>query len=310
MCYLVTWMHEHDHPEFHTKCRKCLECRQERAREWGLRNAFESEEHEKGCFITLTYSDEYYPGHLVKKHLQDFKKRLRKSIGVVIKTFDCGEYGSKNYRAHYHMLIHGYNFPDKYVERKSNRGYDIYNSPRLEKVWGMGLVTVQDLTLNAAAYCALYAAKPTKYLPEELQPYPEFNTMSKSLGMKKILENMETYLLTDEIFYEGKRYRIPQSALDKYFNKHTVTEKRIVCRSVARGTPLNVHYEDVYGTEERERVVIDDPLGLYAKLKERRRERGESIWQAQLAQVSDPVEMYSQKQYRAEQRQKRLQKSI
>ncbi|EBW8988162.1 hypothetical protein BXL21_24545 [Salmonella enterica subsp. enterica serovar Enteritidis] len=48
---------------------------------------------DQNCFITLTYNDENLPegGTLVRKHLTDFFKRLRKHFtGRTIRYFACG----------------------------------------------------------------------------------------------------------------------------------------------------------------------------------------------------------------------------
>ena len=199
-------------------CRQCLECRQKRANEWALRCMFEMKKYTCGSFITLTY--EKSPLILVKKDLQDFWKRLRKKIAPLkIRYFACGEYGSLHFRPHFHAIIFGYDFPDKYIQSNSDKGYAIYNSEELEKLWGHGLVTVQDVTLNSAAYCALYSTKPPKTYPKYLWDNPEFNVMSQGLGVDMLLENIETYLETDEIWYDGKKHNIPQAVLNKRFTE-------------------------------------------------------------------------------------------
>lgn len=199
-------------------CRQCLECRQQRAKEWALRCMFESKDHEQSCFITLTYEEKYNPVRLVKSHLQDFIKRLRKSIEPLrIRYFACGEYGSKNYRPHFHILIFGYDFEDVYLDRMSERGYPIYTSRKLDKLWGMGLTTVQEVTKNSSAYCALYASKYKSCLPEHLKDYPEFNTMSKGLGVPQILRKIDIFLQTDEIWLDGVKHGIPKICLKKHY---------------------------------------------------------------------------------------------
>ena len=150
-------------------CRQCLECRQKRAKEWALRCMTEAKKYSETCFITLTY--EKSPLLLVKKDLQDFLKRLRFAIRPrKIRYFACGEYGDLKRRPHFHILIFGYDFPDKYLSSKSGRGYSIYDSDELTKLWGKGLVTVQDMTMNSCAYCALYSSKPKSCLNTCGQP--------------------------------------------------------------------------------------------------------------------------------------------
>lgn len=197
-------------------CRQCLECRQKRANEWAVRCMAEAKKFDHNCFITLTY--EKSPILLVKRDLQLFFKRLRKAIAPVkIKFFAVGEYGSQHHRPHYHAIIFGYDFPDKYLWSKSKRGHTIYRSSTLEKVWTFGNSTIQSVTYDSCAYCALYSS-PQKYeMPVYLRSVPEFNLMSKNLGTDFLLDNMPKYLQTDEIWYNGHKINIPQYILNKYF---------------------------------------------------------------------------------------------
>ena len=197
-------------------CRKCLECRQKRANEWALRCMAEAQKYQQNCFLTLTY--EKSPFFLNKRDLQLFLKRLRKAIYPhKIKYFACGEYGSKNYRPHFHLIIFGYDFEDKYLWSRSGRNHVIYRSNKLETIWKFGYCTVQEVTTNSCAYCALYSSPQKHEMPKLLQAYPEFNLMSKNLGTDFLLSNMEKYLLTDEVYHDGKKYNIPQYILNKYF---------------------------------------------------------------------------------------------
>lgn len=197
-------------------CRKCLECRQTRANEWALRCMAERQNCDKACFLTLTY--EKSPIWLQKRDLQLFLKRLRKAIAPIkIKFFAAGEYGTQHHRPHYHIIIFGYDFDDKFIWSKSAKGYPIYRSGQLEKIWTAGNSTVQDVTLDSCAYCALYSSPQKHEMPVYLQNVPEFNLMSKNLGSKYLLDNIEKYLPTDQIWLDGKAHQIPQYILNKYY---------------------------------------------------------------------------------------------
>lgn len=199
-------------------CRKCLECRQKRANEWAVRCMAEAHKFDQNSFITLTYEDS--PIVLVKRDLQLFFKRLRKALPCVkIKYFAVGEYGSQRWRPHYHAIIFGYGFPDKYLWSKSKRGNVIYRSNLLERCWSKGNCTVQDVTYETCGYCALYSSPQKHDMPVYLRSVPEFNLMSKNLGTDFLIENMETYLQTDSIWLEGHKINIPQYILNKYFGE-------------------------------------------------------------------------------------------
>lgn len=216
MCYEpITIMNLDTRARMQVSCRKCIECLQTRANEWALRGHFELKEHDQNCFITLTYENN--PIHLKKEDLQNFIKRLRKKIEPKrIKYFSAGEYGDQGLRPHYHIIIFGYDFKDKEYLKNSQSGLPIYESKELNKLWTDGIAIIQDANINTIRYSAKYSAKLKNTLPEHLQKYPEFNTMSQNLGINGILKKIETYLQTDEIYVDGFSYKIPNLILEKY----------------------------------------------------------------------------------------------
>ncbi len=196
-------------------CRKCKECLQVRANEWGVRCHHEILENMENCFITLTYENN--PVRLHKEHLQQFIKRLRKKIyPKKIKYFSCGEYGDNNLRPHYHVIIFGYDFNDKEFWKLSKSKKAIYTSKILSELWSYGYSTVQEANKQTAMYSAKYSAKDKKELPDIIKDYPEFNTMSKNLGINSIMKKIDVYLLTKEIYIDGFAYSIPRIVLEKY----------------------------------------------------------------------------------------------
>lgn len=197
-------------------CRQCRECKQARANQWAIRCAKELEQHKDSCFITLTYDDLYNPRVLLKAELQLFVKRLRKRIPPV-KIFTCGEYGTKSLRPHYHIILFGW-FPDDCIFYKnSDSGYPLYNSKILAELWDYGYSTVQRATSETAGYMALYCGTPRWRLPSPQKYAVEFNTMSHGLGVSSIMADIDNYLKTDKIWYNGFGYRIPQAVLNKKF---------------------------------------------------------------------------------------------
>lgn len=155
--------------------------------------------HEDNCFITLTYDEKNLPenGQLVYKHFQDFMKRLRDKIGVPIRFYMCGEYGSQDGRPHFHAAIFGYNFPDR-VPWKTGQKHTIYRSAELEKLWTSGFSSLGTLTTESANYVAGYVHKKiigprakehyTRFNPltgEWYELVPEFNKMSTHPGLGK-----------------------------------------------------------------------------------------------------------------------------
>lgn len=119
--------------------------------------------HRENSFLSLTYEDRQLPedGSISKRALQLFLKRLRKEIAPVsVRYFGCGEYGDDNGRPHYHAIIFGHAFlGDRYLWRTSPKGYPLYRSPTLERVWTFGHAEIGDVTTKSAGYVARYTLK-------------------------------------------------------------------------------------------------------------------------------------------------------
>ena len=100
-------------------CKQCTGCRQEYSRQWAMRNMHEASLWLNNIFITLTYDNDHLPQHntLIKKDFQDFMKRLRKhkkaNTSNPIRYYQCGEYGEKFGRPHYHAILFNTNFRDR-----------------------------------------------------------------------------------------------------------------------------------------------------------------------------------------------------
>lgn len=175
-------------------CGQCIGCRLDYSRQWAVRCVHEAKMHEKNCFITLTYDDEHVPwSHvtgeqtLVKKHHQDFLKRLRDYFyPQKIRFYLCGEYGETTHRPHYHAILFGFDFPDKQLYKISPLGYKYYMSPILNKLWKHGHCMITDVTFDSCAYVARYIMKKVK--GEIAKDYyygvqPEYVCMSRRPGI-------------------------------------------------------------------------------------------------------------------------------
>ena len=142
-------------------CGQCGGCRVERSRQWAMRCVYESSLHADNCFITLTYADN--PITLRDKDLTNFWKRLRQKLGVKsLRYFACGEYGEQFSRPHYHACVFGWRPCD--LELLSVRdSISLYKSRFLSDTWGLGHVTVGDVTFESAAYVARYVLKKVNF---------------------------------------------------------------------------------------------------------------------------------------------------
>lgn len=178
----LSLQHSAKHMFMKLPCGKCLSCRMSQARMWSVRCAYELQEHTSSCFVTLTYNNEHLPDGdtLWKPDYQMFFKRLRKRIAPIkIRYFGCGEYGSLNFRPHYHFIIFGWSPPDLEPFFCSG-GNVVYRSKFLESVWSnrdhgfpgpLGFVTVGDVTEDSIKYVCRYTLKKlTQELSDEVCP--------------------------------------------------------------------------------------------------------------------------------------------
>ena len=116
-------------------CGQCIGCRLKRSASWAIRCVHEASLHEKNCFITLTFNNEWLPkdGSLDVRDFQLFMKRLRKKYGEGIRFFHCGEYGEKFRRPHYHACLFNFDFPDREIW-SVRRGFELYTSESLAEL--------------------------------------------------------------------------------------------------------------------------------------------------------------------------------
>lgn len=189
-------------------CGKCIGCRFDYSRMWATRSVHEAYMYDyyRDCsFITLTFNNEMLnrrnkPGSLDKVAFRSWIKRLRKAIyekyGKTIRYMCCGEYGAKHQRPHYHMIIYGFNFPDKKVWKYNKvRGKDViyYRSDFLEELWRpaysndpFGFSVIGLVNFETSAYVARYVTKKLygKYAEKVYKDKePEFLLTSRSPGL-------------------------------------------------------------------------------------------------------------------------------
>lgn len=213
-------------------CGRCVGCRLERSRQWAVRCVHEAQLHQDNSFITLTYSDVNLPygGTLVKKHFQDFAKRVRKQYADrKISYFHCGEYGDRSRRPHYHALLFGLDWSDKAAYKRSADGSQLYTSALLQRLWPAGFCTTGAVTFESAAYCARYVMKKMTgslaeayyqvVVPETgevVQLQPEYITMSlkPAVGKGWFDEYRDDVYPDDFVVMRGREMKPP-----KYYDR-------------------------------------------------------------------------------------------
>jgi hypothetical protein len=192
----------------HLPCGTCLGCKQDKTRQWKVRLVHEGELHQQNDFLTLTYRPEDLPpgGTLVKEHLSQFMKRLRKRHGNGIRFYGAGQYGGEFGRPHYHVLLFGKQFERTEIVRWNPQPHRcIYRSRELDEprpghdekpLWPYGYSSVGAFTPGSAQYVASYIQE-RKDGPEADEFYgAEWTTTPSGAKIKKYLKLPEFALMS------------------------------------------------------------------------------------------------------------------
>lgn len=218
-------------------CGRCIGCRQDLTKDWAVRCQHESQMHTYNCVLTLTFNEDNLNSQnsLVKDDIQNFIKRMRQFISrdkelkskypqfykQKISYLYCGEYGERFERPHYHIIIFGFDFPDKKYLKESKSGDQMFTSAMLEKLWPFGHSTIGQMSMATAMYFASYI---TKYVSndEKSQIYtnkdtgeyrqPEFGHASKkpAIGQSWFKKYYKDLLSSDSVVIQNQHYRIPR----------------------------------------------------------------------------------------------------
>lgn len=181
--------------------------------------------HRNAWFVTLTYSNEELPenGSLNPGDLQKFFKELRRQESP-LSYYACGEYGETTKRPHYHAVLFGPQFLDRFIHRDTN-GTVVWRSPSLEAVWDHGQSEFGTVTPASAAYVAGYVRKKirtkddpngyTRVNPqtgELVEIEKEFSRMSlkPAVGKRWIERFWKDVYPKDKVYIEGREFRPPR----------------------------------------------------------------------------------------------------
>lgn len=219
-------------------CGQCLACRLAYSREWANRIVCESFNYPKELcwFITLTYSPDSEPLllndkgilSLQRKHIQDFKKRLRSYYKrnfnhIGIRSFECGEYGSRTFRPHFHIIFFNLPIDDKEYFFTNELGDIVYKSSLIEELWGFGQISIGELNYKTASYTARYVMKKQKgydaqmYVDMEITPPFVSMSLRPGIGADYCADNMEEIYSNDKLYLPMGRVVAPSRYFDKKF---------------------------------------------------------------------------------------------
>lgn len=283
------------HEVLQLPCGNCVQCRLQHSRNWADRCMLEAQQYEHNEFLTITYDPEHLPtgqkidletgelygesNPLQPKDLTDFIKRLRSAFArgkyrvthedgsteVLtfpkndnIRFYACGEYGDKNQRPHYHLIVFNLNVPDKKFLFTNGAGSLNYTSDLIKSIWNKGLISLCPVTWETCAYTARYVMKKQKG-PQSAEYYasqglvPEFVRMSRNPGIARD-------------YYEQHKW-------DIYWYDSIYLKKG---EKVEKVRPSR-YYDKLFDIDEHEYLE---------KLKERRKEMAETLLQNKLSQTS------------------------
>lgn len=262
-------------------CGQCIGCRMRRASDWEARVMHEASLYDANCFVTLTYGRDQLPpnGSLEHRDFQLFMKRLRRYLDALpakpvvgkaarqdskVRFYMCGEYGPLNSRPHYHACLFNVDFRDDRVPLgKSGAGAVFFDSPTLRKLWGLGRVSVQDLTRETAGYCARYILKKalgqnaeTAYQTVDeagniVQKRPEYAAMSlrPGIGAGWFVRFGRDVFPQDYLIVDGVKRRVP-----KYYDRLVKDDLRVDTDKIAFEREKRARLSAADNTEERRAV--------------------------------------------------------
>lgn len=216
-------------------CGKCIPCLKKRISHWSFRLMQEERTATSAHFVTLTYanleknakqklstiSPNGFPS-LCKRDLQLYFKRLRKlhPSGSRLKYYAVGEYGTKGFRPHYHIILF-------------NADVNVISKAWTRSGISIGHVHVGTVTVKSVGYTLAYIMQ-GKWRPRHKRDdrTPEFSCMSKGIGVGYVLDPKWVkwhYSDLDGRMYcsieEGKKIGMPRYYKQKLYDDET--RKRI-----------------------------------------------------------------------------------
>lgn len=194
-------------------CGKCINCLINRRESW-IARLIEEHKIKPALFITLTYSDENLTfastnPTVVKRDVQLFFKRFRKSFKETFKYYLVAEYGTKTRRPHYHFII----FSDFFSA-------DVADT--ILNAWQLGNITCEPLNMARLVYTTKYHVNRGSY-PSGTSP--PFTLMSKGLGIDYV-EKMRSFHngKVENLYYPMYNYKKP---LPRYYKSKLYSKKEL-----------------------------------------------------------------------------------
>lgn len=257
-CLRPKYLHKQD---MVVPCGNCGFCAATRRSDWAVRIAYERKLHTSSCFITLTYANPHLvwaSGHpqLHRRHVQLFLKRVRKA-GHKLRYYGVGEYGSKTFRPHYHMIIFG-DVPESVI-RKS---------------WDYGEVHIGTCTDESVLYTLSYMINKNDWRMSRGR-VRTFNMMSKSIGKNYLTKAMIAWHRSGRKNYcilDANVKHLPRYYKVKIFSKVdlvriAVRDQKDMFKKLVRYIrhPLRMRMRDPYGYYMQARAQQESRIRFKSK---------------------------------------------
>ena len=238
-------------------CGRCLPCRIAHSKEWAVRCVLESLYYEDNLFLTLTYDDAHLPadGLLQRVDVQRFIKRLRHHCQF--RYFGCGEYGSKNKRPHYHIILFGCSLPDL-----TPVGAGLYKSKLIDSLWidtktkeSLGFNYIGFVSYASCNYVAGYATK--KVFGDSSDEFLMAST-DPGIGYRWCKEHLEKVLEYDSVFGPFGSQKVAK--MPRYFEKmaEALDDSKYVevkARRLSKSTASNINEMLIHECDEIEKLL-------------------------------------------------------
>jgi len=199
-------------------CGQCYQCKQQKLTDWTTRIMIERTKCKHAYFTTLTYDEEnVYKKNdcylsLSKKDLQNFIREVRRE--KKIRYYAIGEYGTKTFRPHYHIII--------FTNEKMNVDF-------IKKHWKRGNIKNYPLCMGNIVYVCKFHVNYKTINDEHCEIYgieKQFAIMSRRPGIgfsyidEKIKEYHDENYKRNYLFVEGVKRPIPRVFQKKLLNVH------------------------------------------------------------------------------------------
>lgn len=206
-CIKPRWIHKH---EILVPCGVCPFCCATKRSDWALRIHYEARLHAVKKFVTLTYADPHLVWRdgvpqLHKRHLQLWLKRVRRT-GATVRYYAVGEYGSRTFRPHYHVILFG----------------DVAEDT-IRSCWPHGHVHIGTVTDESIMYTLGYIVNGKGWQMRTKRERP-FAIMSLRPGIganylsKRMIEWHKSGRKNYAMMYDSKRH-LPRYYKEKIFSK-------------------------------------------------------------------------------------------